>query len=300
VDYYTNVPSVSGFPQQNPFYVPQGGAPVLGVLLTAILGIAAALVLALIYTVFQVYVPFIYLNFFATAGFGAGIGAAVAMLAKFGKIRSPAVIVAITVCCTLFGVYAEWGFFPLVYYDNFHDLSGFHPLVMLEVGQELFQNGSWGLTANFQVTGWFLVLVWVTEAVVIFLCAIGVCANFDVAAQPFCDNCNRWTKTRKGISSFACTGGEEEWQRLKNGDMHAVDHLPRLSGNRLTFVRLDVAACPQCVDSTYLTANIVSHQTDANGRQTENLIAIFKHKTITPNDQEHLSQAGTTELPTND
>ncbi|RZK26574.1 MAG: hypothetical protein EOO63_14520 [Hymenobacter sp.] len=76
----------------SPYYQPSNKMPLAGTLALLAGGVAAALVLALVYIYAVWYIPFIYINFILCLGFGLLLGAALAALARLGKLRNPAAV----------------------------------------------------------------------------------------------------------------------------------------------------------------------------------------------------------------
>ena len=92
------------------YYRHSGHTPVASLLLAGALGIVAGVVLAVVYAYLIEVVPFIKLRFLATMGFGAGVGALTAAIAKAGKVRSTAVVLALVGVVTLVAYYFAWVF----------------------------------------------------------------------------------------------------------------------------------------------------------------------------------------------
>ncbi len=74
--------------RQSPYYEHSGVIGMFGPILMILFGLAGAVAGGAIYGYLIFYIPFIYLNFFITLGFGALVGYLVGMGAKIGKIRN--------------------------------------------------------------------------------------------------------------------------------------------------------------------------------------------------------------------
>lgn len=243
-------------------YAPSGIVPFSGGLLSLGGGVVAAAVSAFIYALFINGVSVRYGHFVATMIFGLVLGFAVLVCTDFGKVRSP-LFVRFTWLVTLAaGYYCYWAFSVWMQQGFGVGFAAFDPQVIYRLGEHLFQVGSWGF-GQWIATGWVLVGFWVAEiALITWLSYIAAVANID---QPFCEHCNVWTETSKGLALFHATGAEPEWDNLRRGDVTAVGRVPQLSSKVNDYVRLDVNACPKCEQSNFLTLQTVKVEYDQEG-----------------------------------
>jgi hypothetical protein len=148
----------------HPFYKHSGKFGIHGPLLALSAGACAALPLGLAYSYLIKWIPFIYLNFLITAGYGFAFGLLTTVLLKFGKVRNNAVALLCSVGVGLLASYGSWA-------GCVHALVNGAPWFLtpgqiLRVMNVLLQEGSWGigLSSHEPVTGIFLAIVcWLDE-----------------------------------------------------------------------------------------------------------------------------------------
>src|SRR5262245_27336787 len=180
-------------------YRHSGIVPASGALMALAAGSLAALVLGVAYAFSFYHILHVYLNVLLTFAFGAGIGWTVGFVAREGKVRNVPVLGAIAAACALVGIYAEWGATGYAMLDAgklpqaWRQLGvlPFLPHYVLALAIELYQTGSWGMTANAPVHGPPLAALWLVEAGIIIAVAIGVAVQ-QIAELPFCEGCGEW------------------------------------------------------------------------------------------------------------
>src|SRR5262245_61255596 len=127
-------------------YSHSGAVPVLGALGTIVISALAAFVGGFVYAYAFFYIPIVQLNVLLTLAFGAGLGLAVAAAAHAGKIRSTLFVGAMAVTTAMLGLYVYWASYLLAVGGIQQvGLWAFWPPTLLEFGNFLFDNGSWGM-----------------------------------------------------------------------------------------------------------------------------------------------------------
>jgi hypothetical protein len=260
-------------------YSPSGVVPVVGGLMTVGGSLLSAAVLAFVYAVVIRWIPFIYLNFLATLGFGMGMGIVITMLASLGKVRSPLFVRFTWLLTLLFGYYVYWGVTIWTFGLWQRGLQVFHPLAISGFATHLFEEGSWGFKNGDPVTGWLLVAFWVVEfGMLVYFSYITAMANLD---QPFCESCNEWTETEKGVALYQATGKEAEWDKVRLGEFHSLLQVPLLSASLGEYVRMDVNACPKCPNSNFLSIQKVKTTVDKDGDESTKESPLIANMTLT-------------------
>jgi hypothetical protein len=260
-------------------YSPSGSVPVVGALMTVVGSLAAAAVTAVVYALIIRWVPFIYLNFLATMGFAFAMGLPVTMLSTMGKIRSPLFIRGMWLLTLLFGYYVYWGATIWTHGGWQLGFIVFNPRAIMGFGAVLFEEGSWGLRNGDNVTGWFLVAFWVLEfGILAYFSYLSAVANID---QPFCELCNEWTETEKGVALYQATGKEAEWDKVRLGEFHALMQVPLLSTSLSEYIRMDVNACPKCQNSNFLSIQQVKSTVDKDGDESTKESPLIANMTLT-------------------
>lgn len=262
-------------------YSHSGTVPIGGALAAIVAGGLVATIAGVIYAYAFYWIPIVYLNFLITLVFGGVIGGSVAIAARFGKIRNNWVVAGIALVMTLWGLYVYWGAYLLAL-AGIGDvgLSAFNPLVILGFAGALFEKGSWGIGKGEPITGWFLVLFWVAEIGTILV--VSLTASMIHASVPFCESCDEWADQEKGVARLDATGDEPAWQQVLGGDLPALAEFSPAHGLAPQFVRLDLARCPRCEESRFLTINKVQMVVDKNGNPTEKEEQLITNAMITP------------------
>lgn len=262
-------------------YVHSGRVPLGGLLLAALLSPLAAALCGFVYAYLFRYVPFVYLNFLITLGYGFLMGLSVTMTLEMGKIRNTSVNVLLALFTTTLGIYIYWGAYLWACHGWDIGLAAWSPSVLLSFAQDLFENGSWGL-GNTTITGWFLVLFWLAEAVLLYGMTI-FCSLVD-AHKPFCEACNVWTKSEQGLVLFAGDGTDSAWPEVLSGHWRQLEKIPLLAEASSQYVRLDLTTCPSCGGANYLTIQRVTITRDDKGEESKDETALLTNAALTPSD----------------
>jgi hypothetical protein len=277
------------------FYEHSGRGGTWGVPLAAICGMVAAGVLALAYVYVLNWIPFIYVSFLATAGFGFGVGAAVACGAKIGKLRNMTLAMALGGLVGLIAVYFAWAFdpkarFPQEVVGPFWSLDAI--FAYMKFG---YEEGFWsiGRGGGAAVTGPFLAAVWIAEAGLI----IGISAwavKLMLGEQPFCEETNQWTKTEKGVARLSLENDEQiqdKLQQLLAGNIPALNEFFRTGANS-NHLQLDVATCADCPTCKFLTVRMIQYAVNKKGEVEKQESKLLVNMYVTPTELELIRTAG--------
>jgi hypothetical protein len=285
-------PAAAASPERRA-YSHSGAVPPAGALAAIAAGIVAALVFALVYTMFIVWVPYIYVNVIATACFGGVVGLCVGWASKLGHVRNPLFVTLVAVACAAVGIYAEWGYTPSILIDSSIGLAGFSPGSVLTVMGALYEQGSWSMFGA-QVKGLMLVLVWIVEWIVIVFCSV-VGSHAPTGKQPYCEACRAWTITRKGVNHVAVPRDKAVTERVIGGDLRPLGSLTKATAATPSHWRLDVASCPRCPQSHFLIVNEVTITVNDKEEQKENAEEVGPILRLAPAELEFVTACG---LPT--
>jgi len=262
-------------------YSHSGAVPVLGALGTILAGAVTAVLGGLAYGYAFYYIPVAYLNVLFTLAFGAGIGFVVATAATACKVRSPRFVAAVNLGSTLLGLYVYWGAYLLALAGiDRVGLVAFWPPALLDFGRHLFENGSWGFQEDAVVKGWFLAVIWIVETGVIVGLSMMIARTG--GDRPFCESCNEWTERERGVARLAADGSEPAWTAVLAGDLPSLASFEPAEPGARQFVRLDVARCPRCDESRFLTASAVEIVVDKQGHSSEKLRGLITNAILTP------------------
>src|SRR4051794_39520539 len=92
----------------NLYYKPSGKFTFSGVALGLAGGFINGLILALVYAYLISYIPFVYLNFFLTIGYGLLLGFIVGSVMRWGKVRNSWVGAMVALVVVVISLYFSW------------------------------------------------------------------------------------------------------------------------------------------------------------------------------------------------
>ena len=193
------------------YYKPSGKFSPLSFVYLLLVCAVVLPILAAIYAYAIWYIPFVYLNFLVTAGFGFVIAIAVGQIViKIGKVRNYGLAIFFALIASLVAYYLQW----IVWADlaiNTGEVIGnkkigvavsnvqFDQLLYLLANpSELFgliglinEEGTWGFKGSV-VTDTFLTIIWVIEFLIIVI--IAVIGSVARSKEPFNETLDEWFK----------------------------------------------------------------------------------------------------------
>jgi hypothetical protein len=102
------------------------------------------------------------------------------------------------------------------------------------------------------------------------------------AKLPFCESCNEWTETEPDVARLTATGQEPAWQQVLAGDLPSLAEFPPAPPEAQQFVRLNVARCPRCEHSRFLSATSVQITINKKGEASEKEQHLVTNAILTP------------------
>jgi hypothetical protein len=295
------------------FYQPSNRFSVGGLLLYVLGGVATAAVLALVYVYAVWYIPLIYVNFFATVGFGLVLGLVLSRLARAGKLRNPALAGGLALLVGLVAEYLQWGVY-LTLLVNTTDVDEFgsglrqfsiasttfspdlflniisRPGAMLSVISQVSETGSWSLFGA-QVSGVVLWLVWLVEAVIVV--GLPALTARSAAKAPYSETAGEWAveeaMTRRA-PLFTVAG--EAAAALQSGQLQ-----PLAVNSDPVFCRLKLYAAPNDATCRYASLEQVRIDIDDKGKTSEKTVDLLEYLVLTPAAYEALYASFTSPLP---
>jgi hypothetical protein len=258
------------------YYRHSGHTPIGSLLLSGTLAVAAAVAMALVYAYLIEVVPFIKLRFLATMGFGAAVGAVTAAIAKAGKVRSTAVVLALVGVVTLVAYYFAWVFWLKFMLSEAFARNGIdltvtrlvtRPDIFARLIGAVYENGTWAASkSDTEATnGVMLGIVWLIEATSIFGCAFLVAVPM-VRAQMFCERCNRWCGKPTPLRQVAPQDPAALRKTLEARDWVNVAALP--PGGPPHHFALELHGCSACDNLYALSVRETKQTIDKKGRVT--------------------------------
>lgn len=289
----------------SPYYKPSNKMPPAGILALLAGGVAAALVLALVYIYAVWYIPFVYINFILCLGFGLLLGAALALLVRLGKLRSPGAVSALALLVGLVAVYLQWGVYLTLLFNSESTGTGAdadtstsfsislfidiitHPTAMGLAMQKINETGTWSLKGS-TPSGVFLAVIWVLEAAMI-LGGAWLMAKAQ-ATEPFSETSNEWAdeETLAHPLSFAQDAATTR-TALESGQFHHLT--PHTSAEaEAPFARLKLHSAPNDHNCRYLTLENVTTTVDKKGKASQSTTTVVQHLAISAADFQELQR----------
>ncbi len=228
------------------YYQPSNKFSPLSFIYFLIACIALIPILALIYSYAIWYIPFPYINFFITLGFGFAIGLLVQKLAVgLGKVRNNTLAYAFGFLGALAGLYLSWAVWVDLVINAGEtygsDRIGFsvsnikleqvlelalQPGILFEIIGEIMNVGVWGFR-NTTVNGWFLGGIWIVEAVIVLF--MGTTIPPGKSSEPFCELNQKWFEERQLPAMSFLEPPMRAVSRLEDNDYEAlkgIAHVP--------------------------------------------------------------------------
>jgi len=261
-------------PNCHPFYKHSGKFGIHGPLLALMAAVIAAFPLGLAYSYLIKWIPFIYLNFLITAGYGFVFGLLTSVLMKFGKVRNNAVAFISSVGVGLIAWYGSWNGCVHALVDGVPWLLT--PGQILRVMKVLLQEGSWGIgfSSHEPVTGILLAIVWIAEAgIMVGLSTIAGLSS--VMQTPFCEIHECWLDEEKKIDKLDIFARPQDIAAFKNGDIAPLEQArPRVPAAG-QFARLTLKYSSRCEDYCAFTVANVTVTPDKDGKMKEKVTELM-------------------------
>lgn len=253
----------------HPFYSHSGKFGIHGPALALVGGAIAAVPLGLIYSFLIKWIPFIYLNFLITAGYGFVFGLMTALLMKFAKVRNGPVALLSGLAVGLMAWAGSWnGCARALLGDKVPWLLTPHQLfAFIKI---IYTHGSWGIgfSSSEAVTGIPLAIIWLLEGAVIVGIAALV-AYSSISTTPFCELHDCWLGQEKKMDKLDAFIRPEHIAAFKVGDIAPLEESqPRVPASG-RFARLTLRHSDQCHDFCTLSIANVTVTTDKNGNPKE-------------------------------
>lgn len=263
--------------QLSMYYKHSGNMGPMGIVYMILIGIVGTVILSAIYGYAIFYIPFIYLNFFITLGFGAILGFLISQGAKWGKVRNNKVLYLFGFGFGLLAEYAGWVAWIYAFTDQKYfvtNLSGMWNLLGL-----IAEKGAWTIF-GWTPTGFALYATWVIEGLMI----IGGCtvlAGMTLSGIPFCERCNRWVEEKHTVYPLEPIEDPETFKtHVEQGDLSQVLSLKKPEGEGNYFTQIDLTQCSKCQTLHLMTVNAVSVTVDDKGEEKEDSDTIIENLII--------------------
>jgi hypothetical protein len=142
-------------------------------------------------------IPIVYFNILITIGFGFGLAFTLQIVSKFLKVKDKKTRLIIIIIITIIGYYSHWiSFIIQTYSEGFPSFTNYinywlFPKDFFSVINEINKYGTWGIGfSGVLINGFYLTIIWIIEALVIFFIAIR--HTFSFPENPFSEKLNKW------------------------------------------------------------------------------------------------------------
>ncbi len=245
-------------------YTHSGIIPVNGAITTVVTGLSAAVVAGVVYAFLAYWITWGPFRLIMMCIYGLTVGIAIAVSANYGKIRSPLFNTVVAIACSAIGLWIYWGAYDVAKNGVAVIPAAWGPARLHEHGEQLFKDGTFFMKGNRKENGWLLVGAWVAEGICVLLIVVTL-ARTD-AARPFCETCLEWTGSTSGLMRVAADGNEPPWQEVLGGDLTAIASFQPANASTTPHVRLDLARCPKCQHSNFVSLTSITITTDSKGK----------------------------------
>ena len=231
------------------YYQHSGRVELKGLLFILLAAPITTLILGFIYGYAIAYIPFIYLNFLLTIGFGFASGFVTGMAGYFGKIRNTGFMVGAGILTGLLAEYFGWVYWLYAFTDE--ELLVYAPFDLLYYIGQVAENGAWSI-GSATPTGWFLVLIWVIEALII-IGAATLAAMGPTSDVPYCEECDAWTDDEAiGTEIQSLDDNHALVNSLEQGNYDLLKYLKPITDPMEKSLNVTIRNCPKCDNSWYI------------------------------------------------
>lgn len=237
------------------YFKPSGKIDLVATPIATLVAVASTFVLAFVYTYAIWYIPLIYLNFLITIFTGVAMIFMINKVCYYSKSRNTTFNTALTVICGILFCYFNWGVWldlvmnstdsynlgntigVTVSMSSGHVFSLLaHPEVMFDYAKLINSVGTWGFK-SIPVTGWFLTIIWVVEALI--LIGLPTISILGTKIEPFCETHNEWSEKDELKFKFQLTENPEQLKSaLENANYDDLFALKLASDGVLDFTKI--------------------------------------------------------------
>jgi hypothetical protein len=271
------------------FYRHSGKFGPHGPILAIIAAVIAGYPLGIVYSYLIKWIPFIYLNFLITIGYGVAFGFLTAVILKFAKVRNVPVAIITGLVVGLCAWYLSWnGHAHAMIKQGVPALL--MPAQMLRFMQILNENGSWGIgSSGTPVTGVLLTIFWFGEALIMIVASVFLSFGA-VGEMPFCETHGCWLDKAKKIEKLDSFVLPDQIDSFKAGSIAPLEKaVPRVPASG-RFSRLTLKHSDQCEEFCTLSVSNVTVTVDKNGKQQEKTERIISNLLLPKTMLDYLSK----------
>lgn len=287
-----------------PSYKPSGKFEPTTFVFALGLGLIGAAGVGWLYQWFVDMVPLIYINMFATAGFGAVLGACVGFGARMGKCRNYMLVVVMAVGIA---VVAEGATMYYAYQRTISKavklgtkrylggkkatpkmVKAFRKRIKerftIEKYIKLRVKNGWKVRRSLKITGVFVYIIWLIELGIMLVLAVMVGGG--MVSDPFCERGNRWAdEVKLGIVPGVIPEAAEE--ALAMADLNFFVDVETIPTDEELPTHLDYTLY-LCDTAGYLSVSLVTIHVNEKGEENTNTTELLEYAQVDTTQAEHL------------
>lgn len=212
------------------------------------------------------WIPFIYLNFLLTAGYGCVFGLLAGLILKFAKVRNNGLAALSGLITGAIALYLAWNGHV---HALFKGVSALNPPEAVWAGIAfLYDKGSWGLHSGDTVTGIVLAIVWVVEGAAII--GLSTIVPFGMISEtPFCETARCWLDDEKKMSTLDAFTDPAQLAAFAAGDLAPLSQAKPRTPESPLFARLTLKHSPRCEEFCTVSLENVTIVRDRQGNSSE-------------------------------
>jgi hypothetical protein len=289
-------PTGQGFPP----YVSTGRTPFFGVVLGLAAGATVATVLAVLYAIAIVYIPYVYVLCLLTMLFGLAVGGTVAGVMHALKVRSASFVL---LACFAMGAFAwllSWPAWILAVLFRAEvplgPLDVLEPSFFLDALGQIYETGTWSLgSSSPAVSGALLGAFWLAEAgLVVSFSTLAMLVTY--AEQEFCEACGSWFTTLPEQARYDRDAADAIRDALAvSGDLSVLASAPPPGPPKpkepRQWASLRLGFCRTCGETNLVGLDIVAERVGPTGRTERKLVEHMPYVCIRK-DQMHWLREG--------
>lgn len=220
------------------YYGESGSVPVLGALITILLGCVGGVALALLYSLAVRFLPS-YMRWLPALLLGAFTGVCTMYAGRLGKIRSRKFRIAAGVVAAVPALYAAWAFHLTV-----------SPGSVLTAMKALAENPGWTVAGR-EPTLLLAYVVWFLEAVLVVVAAVIFAA---LNRKAFCERCGHWAKKHADVTRLQAFSPILLRAALEGRNYDGLTAIPKAPPDSVEYVSIDLELCGDECERSLLTA----------------------------------------------
>lgn len=283
----------------NPLYYRHSGQFSAPKLLLAVLASGvAAIVAGAVYAYVDLYNPCIsVLTVLATIGFGAAVGASVALCLRWAHVRNDGLSTAVIVILALLALYSSWVFwvFAVLQKGSAVDVTPWdlvtHPAGLGRLILKINEVGVWGMSSGYgssssrTVSGIELWVMWAGEALAVVGVAIFTGVQMSTAL-PYCETCGKWCPAGKQLFSTGYGDPAQLRQELEGKRFDYFKQLGKPNPEERRWYEVSLHQCAQCSGFHTLSVTDARMHIDRKGNQQKKTKTVIDKMPLTTQEAE--------------